>query len=146
MKKFHFSLEHVLGYKRQVLDGLQNEHAILQQRVTRQERHLEDIRSCYQTLNREFRQAKEEGVTVAELRRYESGLRYWQQEQEKGLEVLRQYRQEAEDKREEMVAARQGTASLEKLREKKREAYRREEEKNQEAFVEELVAARRSVS
>ena len=78
MKKFQFSLESVLGYKQQVLESLQNEHAILIQKMRQQEERLRQMEESYWAWNEEFRQAEMEGITVAEAMRYESGLRFWE--------------------------------------------------------------------
>ena len=42
MKRFQFGLDTVLQYKRQVLDGAQNEYAEVIQRVRQQERRLRE--------------------------------------------------------------------------------------------------------
>ena len=44
MKRFQFGLDTVLQYKRQVLDGAQNEYAEAIQRVRQQERRLREAR------------------------------------------------------------------------------------------------------
>ena len=143
MKKFQFSLDSVLGYKQQVLENLQNEHAIIMQRVRRQEEHLEQTIARYHDCNRQFRQAEAEGITVAEALRFESGLRFWEKEIEAGRLLLQKYRQEAEEKRKQVVAARQDTASLENLKEKKHTAYLQEVQKGEERSIEELVNTKR---
>ena len=146
MKKFQFSLDHVLDYKQQVLEGLQNEHAIMIQRVRSQEECLEGLRQRYRDCNRELREAEAVGITVAEAMRLESGLRFWEKEIVKNEKLLAQYQKETEEKRKQVVAARQDTASLEKLKDKKHMDYRREVQKGEEQFIEELVAARRIVT
>ena len=40
MKCFHYSLEHVLHYKKQVLDNLKAEHAVVLERVNRKEEEI----------------------------------------------------------------------------------------------------------
>lgn len=146
MKKFQFSLDTVLDYKQQVLDGLQNEHAQRVQRVRAQEQHLDELHQKYQLSNREFREAEAIGITVAEAMRFEHALRYWESEITKGTALLKQYQREAEEKRLEVVAARQDTASLEKLRERKQDAYRYQVQKSEELLIEELVASKRAVA
>lgn len=146
MKKFQFNLDHVLGYKNQVLDSLQNEHAVLTQKLQRQEQALDQARQGYQDFNQEFRSAKASGLTVAEAIHYESGLRFWELEIERENKLLQQCRKETEEKRRQVVAARQDTASLEKLKDKKQEAYRKEAEKSEELLIEELVAAKRAMN
>ena len=63
MKKFQFSLDTVLRYKQQVLDGLQNEYAAAALRVQQQEERLRQAEASYRDLNREFRAAAAEGIT-----------------------------------------------------------------------------------
>ena len=133
MKKFQFSLSTVLGYKQQVQEGLQNEHAQLVHRV----RQAEAYRNC----NRELREAEAKGTTVSEVLKYQSALRYWEQQIHDARAHLVQCRQAAEAKRAELVAARQETASLEKVRERKHEEYRYQIQKSEELFIEELVAS-----
>ena len=146
MKKFQFSLESVLGYKQQVLESLQNEHAILIQKMRQQEERLRQMEKSYRAWKEEFRQAEMEGITVAEVMRYESGLRFWEKEIAQQRQTVLQCQQEAEQKRRQVVAARQETASLEKLREKKQEEYRKAVQKGEELFIEEVVAAQKAMA
>lgn len=146
MKKFQFSLDTVLGYKQQVLDNLQNEYAALVARVHRQEEHLRQTRESYHACNRELREAELVGITVAEAIRLENGLRFWEQEIERSQQLLRQYQKEAEAKREQVVEARQDTASLEKLKEKKHQDYTYQLQKAEEQVIEELVATKRAMA
>ena len=141
MKKFQFSLSTVLGYKQQVQEGLQNEHAQLVHRVRQAEQRLEELEEAYRSCNRELREAEAKGTTVSEVLKYQSALRYWEQQIHDARAHLVQCRQAAEAKRAELVAARQETASLEKVRERKHEEYRYQIQKSEELFIEELVAS-----
>ena len=141
MKKFQFSLGTVLGYKQQVQEGIQNEHAQLVHRVRQAEQRLEELEEAYRSCNRELREAEAKGTTVSEVLKYQSALRYWEQQIHDARAHLVQCRQDAEAKRAELVAARQETASLEKVRERKHEEYRYQLQKSEELFIEELVAS-----
>ena len=141
MKKFQFSLGTVLGYKQQVQEGIQNEHAQLVHRVRQAEQRLEELEEAYRNCNRELREAEAKGTTVSEVLKYQSALRYWEQQIHDARAHLVQCRQAAEAKRAELVAARQETASLEKVRERKHEEYRYQLQKSEELFIEELVAS-----
>ena len=138
MKRFQFSLNTVLSYKQQVLEELQNEHGQLLYQVRQQELVLQAAEERYRGLNLEFRQAETEGLTIAEALRYESGLRFLEDES------LREYEAAAEEKRRQVVAARQDTASLEKLKDKKWEDYQKQVQKGEELLIEELVTAARA--
>lgn len=143
MKKFQFSLQTVLTYKVQVEEGLQNEHAILLQRVRQQEEALDSAIEQYKAYNREYRAAEQTGITILEAMTYESGLRFWEKEIERLREQLVACEQAAEKKRLEVVEARKETASLEKLKEHKLEDYQKQQEKQQEQFIDELVMTQR---
>ena len=131
MKKFQFNLDKVLDYKGQILDSLRNEHAIVLEKVRRQEERLEQEQARYAQLNREFRQAEAEGITIAEAMRYESGLRYLEGVIQRETRVLQQLQEEAERKRKQV------------LKEKKHAAYLKGVQKSEELFIDELVSAAR---
>ena len=143
MKKFQFSLETVLRYKEQVLESLQNEYAAAAQRVREQGALLRQTEGRYRDLNQEFRTAAEEGITIADAMGYETGLRVLEKEIQAQEKRLRQLQEEAEEKRLKMVAARQETASLEKLRDHKLEDYQKMVQKQEEQFIDELVSTTR---
>ena len=104
MKKFQFSLENVLNYKNQVLEEIQNEYASAVQQVRQQERRLVELEERHRALNREFRQAEAEGITVAEAMGYESGLRVLERTIRQAEERLQQLRDEAEQVRQELLS------------------------------------------
>lgn len=143
MKKFQFSLDTVLRYKLQVLESLQNEYAVAARRVREQEALLRQTEGRYRDLNQEFREAAAEGITIADAMGYESGLRVLEKEIQAQEKRLRQLQDEAEEKRLKMVAARQETASLEKLRDHKLEDYQKMVQKQEEQFIDELVSTTR---
>lgn len=146
MKKFNFTLGTVLSYKNQVLDALKNEHAKILARINEQEKVIHNLEEEYKKCNENFNQKKMEGITIIESIGFETYLRRLevsiQQEQKKLLSI----KEEEEAKRSEVVAAKQDTSSLEKLKEKKLEIYHKEEQKAQEAFVEEFVSFSRIAS
>ena len=81
-----------------------------------------------------------EGITIIESIGFEAYLRKLEvsiKQEEKKLALIKV---EEENKRMEVVAAKQDTSSLEKLKEKKLEIYHKEEQKAEEALVEEFVS------
>ena len=127
MKKFKFSLDTVLSYKQQVLDALQGEHAALLAQVRAQEELLEDLWQGYRDYNAEYRQRAEEGLPLTEALMYQNGLRAAEQEIQRETRRLEELQAEEEKKREAVVEAKKDTSSIEKLKEKKLDAYRRAE-------------------
>lgn len=140
MKKFNFTLGTVLNYKNQVLDSLKNEHAKILARINEQEKVIHNLEEEYKKCNNNFNQKKMEGITIIESIGFEAYLRKLEvsiKQEEKKLALIKV---EEENKRMEVVAAKQDTSSLEKLKEKKLEIYHKEEQKAEEALVEEFVS------
>lgn len=141
MKQFRFGLDGVLGYRQQVLEGQQNEYAKALQRVREQQDRVEDAQARYQALNRRFREEAAAGMTAADAMGFESGLRVLELEIAQEMKSLQTLRQEAEEKRKRVLQAHMDAAVLERLKEKQQDAYRKEVQKSDERFIDELVSA-----
>ena len=146
MKKFHFSLETVLDYRQQVLEARQIEHAAILAQVRSQEAELERLEAAYHKLDSEFSQRKLEGLTILDAMRYEQYLRAAEREIQQATQKLEELRRQEEKKRAEVVAAKQDTSSLEKLREKKLDIYNKAVQKSEEAMIEEFVSTARAIA
>ena len=144
MKKFSFSLENVLRYKNQLLDGLKAERAALMMRVNRQEAKIEEMKQRYREVNAQYSEQKKQGFTTQEAHEYDAFFRSMERAIRHELELLAQYRKEEEAKRVEMIAARQESMSIEKLREKEQENYNKMVQKSEELFIEEFVSNSRT--
>nr|WP_326127479.1 flagellar export protein FliJ [uncultured Oscillibacter sp.] len=143
MKKFKFSLDTVLSYKQQVLEALQGEHALALAAVREQETLLENLWQEYRDYNAEYRRRAEEGLPLTEALMYQNGLRAAEQEIQRQTARLEELRAEEEKRREKVVEAKKDTSSIEKLKEKKLDAYHKAEAKSEEAFIEEFVSTMR---
>ncbi len=146
MKKFRFPLDTVLSYKQQVLDALRGEHAAILAEVHTQEEWVEHLWQEYRAYSEEYRQRSAEGLVMTEALMYQTGLRSIEQEIQRETEKLDALRAKEEAKRAEVVEAKKETSSIEKLREKKLDAYHKEEAKSEEIFIEEFVSTMRVVS
>ena len=144
MKKFKFSLDTVLSYKQQVLEALQGEHALALAAVREQEALLENLWGQYRDYNAEYRRRAEEGLPLTEALMYQNGLRAAEQEIQRETQHLEELRAEEEKRREKVIEAKKDTSSIEKLREKKLDAYHKAEAKSEELFIEEFVSAARA--
>ena len=136
-------MDTVLSYKQQVLEALQGEHALALAAVRAQEELLEDLWQGYRDYNAEYRQRAEEGLPLTEALMYQNGLRAAEQEIQRETRRLEELQAEEEKKREAVVEAKKDTSSIEKLKEKKLDAYRRAEAKSEETFIEEFVSTMR---
>lgn len=142
MKKFRFPLDIVLEYRRQVQDSLQVELGAAAAEVRRQEQVLENARRRYADINREYREKAALGLSIAEMRGYETGLKVQQGVIARELSQLETLCRRMEAKRQELVSAKLDVSSVEKLREKKLQAYVKDVEKSEEQFIDDLVGAR----
>ena len=145
MKKFRFPLDTVLSYKQQVLDALRGEHAAILAEVHTQEEWVEHHWQEYRAYIEEYRQRSAEGLVMTEALMYQTGLRSIEREIQRETEKLDALRAKEEAKRAEVVEAKKETSSIEKLREKKLDAYHKEEAKSEEIFIEEFVSTMRVV-
>lgn len=143
MKRFQFSLETVLDYKQQVLSSLQTEHAQILAQLRSQEEVLKGLEEQYHMTDTQFSQQKMEGIAMGAALGYERYLRVMEHKIQEELRQLERIKRQEEDKRGQVVAARQDTSSLEKLREKKLESYHKAVQKGEEAMIDEMVSAAR---
>ncbi len=143
MKKFKFSLDTVLSYKQQVLEALQGEHALALADVRAQEAVLDALWRQYRAYNEEYRKEAELGLPITEALMYQNGLRAGEQEIQRETRRLEELQAVEEKKREAVVEAKKETSSIEKLKEKKLDAYQKAVAKSEELFIEEFVSTAR---
>lgn len=146
MKKFHFQLDTVLGYKQQVLDNRLVEHGAAVAQVTRQEAVLLDAQNRRGAYEAEFRQKQAEGMTMFEALKYQSCMEALMREIEREKEKLVQLRRIEEEKRARVVESRVETKTLEKLKEIKLQDYNHAIQKDEERFIDDLAATKRVLS
>lgn len=144
MKKFKFSLDSVLSYKQQVLESLQGEHAAILAQVREQEAVLERAWQDYRDCDGEYRQKKEQGITITDAMVYQNGLRVLEGDIQRETDRLEELRRKEEKKRQEVVDAKIDTSSIEKLREKKLDLYNKEVAKGEEVLIDEFVSSARA--
>ena len=145
MKKFQFGLDNVLSYRQQVLEGQQNEYVKALRLVQEQQARVDDARLRYQQLNQQFREEAAAGITAADAMGFENGLRVLEAEIARESRTLQKLQREAEEQRARVLQAHMDAAVLERLKEKKRTEYQKEEQKQDERFIDELVSATRTV-
>ena len=146
MKKFKFSLDTVLSYKDQILNALQIEHGVILAEIRVQEDILEATWRRYRDYDEEFREQKINGISALDAMMYESALRAQELEIRRETEKLDALKAAEEKKRNEVIEAKQDTASLEKLRERKMETYNKAIQKGEEQMIEEFVSTQRALS
>jgi len=101
------------------------------------------LRQAYREYGDEYNERSAAGMILTDALFYQSRLRAMEREIQQEQQRLEELERKAEQKRLEVVAARQDTASIEKLREKKLAAYDKAVAKAEEQLVEELVSTTR---
>lgn len=144
MKKFLFSLENVLNYKNQVLENLQNEHALILEEIRRQEAEIESLKAQYVVCCSKLGDEERNGITVMEILSYNNYLDVIALRIKKEQEILAVLNKKEEIKRSQVIESKKDSASIEKLREKKIEVYNKELQKQDELLIEEFVMNSRS--
>lgn len=146
MKKFFFSLDTVLGYKEQVLDGLKAEHARILAKVRECEAAIERMEEEHHRCVLEFRECRMNGMKVSDIHTYENYLEVLGVRIRKKYEELAKLKEKEEAKRNEVVEAKKETSSIDKLKEKKFKEYESEVQKEEERFIEEFVATKKAMA
>ena len=140
MKKFSFSLQNVLDFKNQYLDSAKNEYSSAMADVTKQQEVIMRLEDMYARTNNEYNEKKSEGLGISDMLRYDSYLQRITAEIEGEIVKLHELEEILEEKFNIMVKAKQEVASLDKLREKRYDAYNYEMQKQEELFIEEFVS------
>lgn len=144
MKKFVFTLENVLRFKKESLDMLKNEMAQIQMRIRELEEGITRLKREFSGLNRTLALEMKTGLqsrNVAVYKRYFAEL----DRRERKLEAQRAAAQRAAAaKQEEIVRMKSDISGLEKLREGQFREYEAQDRKEQERAVEEFVSHRKS--
>jgi len=143
MKRFQFQLEPVLDYKQQKLDALMVELGADQALVREQEDVCRAVAQRMREYSEEYEEEKSKGLTVLEALKYQACLEALVRELRREEEKLKTLQAKAEQKRQEVVSARQDTFSLEKLRDMRRAEYDSAVAKQEEKALDDLTIARR---
>jgi len=146
MKRFQFQLAPVLDYKQQVLDGLMAELGALQEKARRQEQRKEAARRRLADYDAEFAEKRSQGLSIVEAIEYEGCQEVLARELRRETLELEKALRKVEDKRRQVVQARQDTFSLEKLRDMRRKEYDSAVAKEEEKTLDDLTASRRAVA
>lgn len=146
MKAFQFHLETVLNYKQQTLDLLLTEHSALLERVDHQTLVRDTAAERLADFEAAYTQKKSKGLTAVELLECQGCIQVLVQQLRQETQQLKTFQQMAEAKRLQILEARKGTFSLERLKEKNQKRYSDSVRKAEEAFLDDLTAARRVMS
>lgn len=139
MKKFKFSLSHMLEYKDRILDEEKGKLQRFRAEQTEIENHISRLNSEFQSISSEMKRAQEKGTTIIQIKSYNmqlDSIRFKLKELEADLQKAAK---KVSDQMNVVVVANQEVSKLDKLQDKQREDYIQKETKAEELRVEELV-------
>lgn len=140
MKRFSFTLDKVLSYKTQIEKNLRNEHAQIVQAVIQKEEQIEDLEQKHKVCSVEYNYVKLQGAPVNKLRTIENYLQSLIDKIRTEKQNLVCLKDAEEKKRQEVIAAKQDTASIDMLKAKRKQEYDKEVLKEDERLIEEFVS------
>ena len=136
----------MLSYKQQTLDLLMNELSEAQMAAAAQEKIRDGAIAKLAAYDAEFAEKRAAGFTNLEGLEYEAGQQVLEQRLQREEALLAQRRRELEAKRQQVVAARQETHTIERLKEIRRGEYDTAAAKAEEKALDDLTAARRAAA
>ena len=139
MKKFKFSLSHMLDYKERILD---EELGVLQRLKGERDqiqRQIDRLKGEFELLSQRMQRAQAEGVTILEIRGYSLQMDNIRMQLKDLNLALQKAAKKVADQTKVVVAAHQEVSKLDKLQDKQYESYRQSADKAEELRIEELV-------
>ena len=140
MKKFQYNLQSVLEYKQRILDDLKEQYAVRMKFVEEKKLEIQNLRAKADARTVEFDEVKKTGAAIEKFLMYSSMIDNLDKQVEIEKEALKILQANADKKKDEVVAANIDVNKFVKLKEKKQMLYKAQEQKDQEAFIDEFVS------
>lgn len=140
MKRFEYTLDHVLDYKVQILDNLRNEHAVILESVHKKQDEITHLNHSLEDFEKDFDQTKSKGAAIRDFRLCDMCIGRMEeiiQTEEQKLTVLKE---KEEGKKKEVITAKVDSSKFEHLKKRKYQEYQITEKKAEEAFVEDFIS------
>lgn len=139
MKQFKYNLETVLRYKGQILDDLKVQHSVIREKVNRKQKEVDSLGKKLCQYEEEFDKAKAVGGVIEDYRLHAMCIARAGETLEHEREILLNLKQTEEQKKEEVIEAKVDTSKFEKLKDRRRQEYRKACMKEEERFTEEFI-------
>lgn len=140
MAKFVFKFQTILELKIQIEENLKNELGKAIQKLELEKEILRGIEQEREASIDEFNEVSSQGTVVEKLREYTSYISYLKGRIELQKENVNYAQNDVDRYREQLIAAMQEREMLEKLREKKHEEYMKEQLKQEQKEIDEVVS------
>lgn len=140
MKKFTFSLERVLNFKRQALDVKKNELANLQMQLREIEQKIENLNNDFAVANQKMILEMRQGLTPKDIEIYKVYFNAINEKIKKLTSEKLELMKVIEQKKQGIVELNSEISGFERLRDKQLELYFKAVQKADELAIEEFVS------
>lgn len=140
MKKFVFSLEKVLDFKKQMLDVKKNELATMMMQLHEIEQKIEELNRDFAVSNQKMIFEMQQGLTPKDIEIYKVYFNSVNQNIKKLTLQKMQQLNLIELKKQEIVELNSDISGLEKLKDKQLQLYFKAAQKAEELAIEEFVS------
>ena len=142
MKKFKFSLAHMLDLKDHILDEEQAELQRRKAEVQEIQNQIDYLDGKFSEISKNMKKSQSDGVSILQIRAYNMQLDNIRHQLKFFEEEKKKADKKAEDQTQRVISANQEVSKLSKLEDRQYEAYKHEEQKEEELRIEELVSQR----
>ncbi|QHI71974.1 flagellar export protein FliJ [Aminipila terrae] len=140
MAKFKFSLKSVEKYRNITLDEAKANYAKAVSDVNKQNELILKIKSELADINRELNYKNSQGITILEHQGYKVYIKILENNIKNEEDKLKGLKKIEHRRRSELIVAKTDVMSIEKLREKRFEEYKKEESKKEALATEEFIS------
>lgn len=140
MKKFRFSLQKLMEYKEQLLDGEKNVLNLMQHERNLLDKHILSLQNMYNISRENYKKLSEKGATILEITVQQQHIREIQRKIEEQQNVLAMQDKKIEHQTKVIVSLNTEISSLNKLKDKQFADYKYKLQKQEELLIEEFVS------
>ena len=139
MKKFKFSLSHMMDYRNRILDEEQGSLQKIKGEYDRIQQQIDYMTKMFDVVSSKVNEVQRQGTTMGELQILLTQLGSIRVQLKELDAAQKETAERLERQREVVIEANKEVSKLEKLQDKQSESYRRKVEKADEQRIEELV-------
>lgn len=146
MKRFKFSLEKVLDYRRHIQDKEKDTLALLRAEYNQLLDEERELQRRYEAAKREYAENSAAGIKIIDAKIMLNNIEDIRRLIEIQKAKISEKEIQVDNQAKKLVVATQEKMTVEKLREKKLEIYRDEETKSEEKFIDDFLSNRKSLA
>lgn len=139
MKKFNFTLQKVLDYKQNLQTDEKNKLAVMRRKYNEMEEQLSLLKSKTEKIGREYLEQCNNGMKAGGIQPMLTYIDTLQEQIKAQMKKMQDYWVEIDKQVDVLKLINRDIKTLEKLKEKSFEAYRKDQSKAEELFIEEFV-------